>query len=228
MTGWSSWPNQFGLDHFDFADAYGEQKEHLCSQDLREFVEKYRLALDTGADFNPRLAFGSHSDADHIYNTPRAWFMARYFLPAPTSGRETTRTSPRRATTSPWSFVPEHKVTRGGCAVFAGFLLPGTPYNPYDKNAACKGKYPHHWACPTAMFAGLCRSAVICRRPFRVCSGCPWGAAALRRASGIRQRDGVPQILQRHNGNRLHGQHVLAQPAHCRADRRPLRERLVV
>ena len=33
-------PNQFGLDHFDFADAYGEQKEHLCSKDLREFVEK--------------------------------------------------------------------------------------------------------------------------------------------------------------------------------------------
>src|SRR5699024_8533888 len=64
-------PNQFGLDHFDFEDAYGEQKEHLCSQDLREFVEQYRLALDTGADFNPRLAFGSHSDADHTYNTPR-------------------------------------------------------------------------------------------------------------------------------------------------------------
>ena len=37
-------PNQFGLDHFDFADAYGEQKEHLCSQDLREFVEKYRIS----------------------------------------------------------------------------------------------------------------------------------------------------------------------------------------
>ena len=74
-------PNQFGLDHFDFEDAYGEKKENLCSEDLKAFVEKYHLALDMGTDFNPRLAFGSHSDSDHIYNTPRAWFMGRYFLP---------------------------------------------------------------------------------------------------------------------------------------------------
>ena len=33
-------PNQFGLDSFDFEDAYGKKKDHLCSEDLREFVEK--------------------------------------------------------------------------------------------------------------------------------------------------------------------------------------------
>ena len=30
---------------------------------------------------NPRDAFGSHDDADHVYNTPRAWFMERYLNP---------------------------------------------------------------------------------------------------------------------------------------------------
>ena len=29
-------PNQFGLDHFDFEDAYGAGKENLCSADLRQ------------------------------------------------------------------------------------------------------------------------------------------------------------------------------------------------
>src|SRR5699024_10624691 len=93
------------------ADAYGEQQEHLCSKDLREFVEQYRLALDTGADFNPRLAFGSHSDADHIYNTPRAWFMARYFLPRTYRWDRDSADFTPESNDIPWSFVPERKVT---------------------------------------------------------------------------------------------------------------------
>ena len=31
-------PNQLGMDAFDLEDAFGEQKEHLCSPDLREFI----------------------------------------------------------------------------------------------------------------------------------------------------------------------------------------------
>ena len=124
-----------------FADAYGEQKEHLCSQDLREFVEKHHLALDTGADFNPRLAFGSHSDADHIYNSPRAWFMARYFLPRTYKWEGDNADFTPESNDIPWSFVPEHKVTVEDVRYLLGSYYQGTPYNPYDKNAACKGKY---------------------------------------------------------------------------------------
>ena len=36
--------------------------------------------------FNPREAFGSRSDSDHVYNTPRAWYMQR-FLNHMTCGR---------------------------------------------------------------------------------------------------------------------------------------------
>ncbi len=215
-------PNQFGLDNFDFADAYGEGREHLCSADLQEFVKKHRLALDLtdtfnprldgegrehlcSADlqefvkkhrlaldltdtFNPRLAFGSHSDSDHIYNTPRAWFMARYFLPrtyrwegdqadfTPESDDIPWSFVPERKVTViyntprawfmaryflprtyrwegdqadftpesddiPWSFVPERKVTVEDVRYLLGSYYQGTPYNPYGRDAAQKGKY---------------------------------------------------------------------------------------
>ena len=50
----------------------------MCSADLKEFIETYHLDLSMDGDFNPRDAFGSHDDSDHVYNTPRAWFMERY------------------------------------------------------------------------------------------------------------------------------------------------------
>ena len=74
-------PNQFGLDHFDLEDALSTQKEYMCSKDLKEFIDKYHLDCNNDGKFNPRLIFGSHDDQDHVYNTCRAWYMARYFNP---------------------------------------------------------------------------------------------------------------------------------------------------
>ena len=34
-------PNQLGLDNFDLEDAFSDQKEFMCSKDLKEFIEKY-------------------------------------------------------------------------------------------------------------------------------------------------------------------------------------------
>ena len=36
-------PNQFGIDEFDLNDAFSEQKEHMCSSDLREFIAENHL-----------------------------------------------------------------------------------------------------------------------------------------------------------------------------------------
>ncbi|MRZ82571.1 C69 family dipeptidase, partial [Paeniclostridium sordellii] len=36
-------PNQLGIDDFDLADAFGEQREYLCSADLREFMATHHL-----------------------------------------------------------------------------------------------------------------------------------------------------------------------------------------
>lgn len=85
-------PNQLGIDEFDLDDALGEGRDFLCSADLREWMAANRLDLTLGAEglgadgvharFNPREAFGSHSDRDHVYNTCRAWYMQRCLNPS--------------------------------------------------------------------------------------------------------------------------------------------------
>ena len=82
-------PNQLGIDSFDLDDAEGAQAEHMCSADLRSWMAEHHLDLTLGAEdgkpasvFNPREAFGSHSDSDHVYNTPRAWYMQRCLNPS--------------------------------------------------------------------------------------------------------------------------------------------------
>ena len=59
-------PNQLGIDHFDLEDALSDQKEYMCSSDLKEFIEKNHLNLSMDGSLNPRDAFGSHDDADLI------------------------------------------------------------------------------------------------------------------------------------------------------------------
>ena len=134
-------PNQFGLDNFDFDDAYGAKKDNLCSADLKEFAEKYDLYTGSGDVFNPRLAFGSASDSDHIYNTPRAWYMARHFLENSFDFDSPNADYNPESNDIPWSFVPERKVTVEEVRYLLGSYYQGTPYNPYDSTAAKKGKY---------------------------------------------------------------------------------------
>ena len=135
-------PNQFGLDNFDFEDAYGAQKENICSADLKAFVEENHLytGLDT-QPFNPRLAFGSRTDADHVYDTPRSWFMARYFLERTYDWDSPNADFTPQSNDIPWSFVPERKVTVEDVRYLLGSYYQGTPYDPYDDTSAQKGKY---------------------------------------------------------------------------------------
>ena len=134
-------PNQFGLDRFDFEDAMGEQKENMCCADLKEFTEKYRLYTGRDGVFNPRLAFGSRTDSDHIYNTPRAWFMARYFLERSYRFDGEGADYTPESNDIPWTFVPEHKVTVEEVRYLLGSHYQGTCYDPYDAKASMKGKY---------------------------------------------------------------------------------------
>ena len=158
-------PNQFGLDRFDFADAYGEKKENLCSADLREFVEKHHLYTGRDGAFNPRLAFGSRSDSDHIYNTPRAWFMARYFLERSYKWDGDNADLTPESNDIPWTFVPERKVTVEDVRYLLGSHYQGTPYNPYDERAQFKGKYrtigvPNSDVCGIMQLRGYLPEAV--------------------------------------------------------------------
>ena len=94
-------PNQFAMDSFDFEDAFGEQKEHMCSADMREFMAENCLDLNQDGKMNPRAVFGSRSDMDHIYNTPVPGSWADIWPPASIAGTAPTRTLAPRATTFP-------------------------------------------------------------------------------------------------------------------------------
>ncbi len=134
-------PNQFGIDRFDFEDAYGEKKEFMCSADLKEFVEKNHLDCNTDDVFNPRNVFGSHSDSDHVYNTPRAWFMGRYFNPTTYKWDGSDADYTPESDNIPWSFVPEKKITVEEVKYILSSYYQGTPYNPYAKTSEKAGMY---------------------------------------------------------------------------------------
>lgn len=133
-------PNQFGLDRFDFDDAYGKQQENLCSKDLKEFVIKNNLCLNDGP-FNPRLAFGSHSDADHVYNTPRAWYMGRYLNNVDFKWDGPDANFTPESDNIPWSIKPSRKITIEDVKYILSSYYQGTPYNPYQKDNPLRGKY---------------------------------------------------------------------------------------
>ena len=136
-------PNQFGMDEFDFEDAYGDKQNHMCSSDLRFFIEENHLNLNINSPFNPRLAFGSHSDSDHVYNTPRAWFMARYLNPNSYTWEGPNANFTPLSDDIPWSLVPERKITVEDIKYLLSSHYQGTPYDPYAKfgDPSMRGAY---------------------------------------------------------------------------------------
>ena len=150
-------PNQFGMDEFDLADAIGAQNEFMCSADLPEFIEKYHLNVDnmervmlqniTETERNniicPRDIFGSHDDADHVYNTPRAWFMERTLNPnsAVWDGSDADFTPV--SDDIPWCMIPEKKITMEDVKYVLSSHYQGTPYDPYGNygDKSLRGAY---------------------------------------------------------------------------------------
>ena len=124
-------PNQFGMDEFDLNDAFGEQQAHLCSKDLREFIAENDLDLNQSGAFNPRDIFGSHRDMDHVYNTPRAWFMGRFLTPYSHRWDGPDAEFTPESDNIPWSLVPDRKVAVEDVHYLLSGHYQGTPYNPY-------------------------------------------------------------------------------------------------
>ncbi len=135
-------PNQFGMDSFDLEDAFGARKGHLCSSDLRTFIADNFLDLNQGGAFNPRNIFGSHRDMDHIYNTPRAWFMGRTLAPkAHRWDGENAEFTPESDDT-PWALIPDRKIAVEDVKALLSSHYQGTPYNPYSgQDTGKRGMY---------------------------------------------------------------------------------------
>lgn len=83
--------------------------------------------------FNPREAFGSRSDGDHVYNTPRAWYMQRFLNPHDVWEGPFADYTPE-SDDIPWARVPERKVTIEDVKYVLSAHYQGTPYDPYGKH----------------------------------------------------------------------------------------------
>src|SRR5574344_579778 len=141
-------PNQLGIDDFDLTDALGEQKENMCSKDLQHFISENHLDIandtnDSNHIINARNVFGSHDDADHVYNTPRAWFMERYFNPHASVWDGPAAEYTPASDTIPWCRVPERKITVEDVKYVLSSHFQGTPYDPYASygDPSVRGSY---------------------------------------------------------------------------------------
>ena len=142
-------PNQLGIDAFDLADAEGAQVECMASADLRAWMAEHHLDLtlrDEGepADvFNPREAFGSASDADHVYNTPRAWAMQRLLNPRSNLWDGPDADLRPEDDDIPWCRTPERKITMEDVKRALSLHYQGTPFDPYGRagSDATRGHY---------------------------------------------------------------------------------------
>ncbi len=135
-------PNQFGMDCFDLDDAFGKQEAHLCSKDLREFIGINHLNLNQDGVFNPRYIFGSRRDMDHVYNTPRAWFMGRYLTPDSHTWEGPNAEFLPESDNIPWSLRPDRKVAAEDVQYLLSGHYQGTPYNPYsNRDTGMRGMY---------------------------------------------------------------------------------------
>lgn len=113
-------PNQLGIDHFEF----NNPDEYLCSEDLKDFINKYHLDLTySNEHFNPRYAFGSQRDKDRHYNTPRAWMMQKFLNPE-------VEQDPR-SFAIPWCRKPYRKVTIEDIKYVLSSHYQDTIYDPY-------------------------------------------------------------------------------------------------
>ena len=131
-------PNEFCMTDFDLEDALGKKESHLCSADLKEFITENCLDQNQNGKFNPRDVFGSHSDQDHIYNTPRAWFMGRYFAPFSHTWDGPGAEFGPESDDIPWCLVPDRKVSPEDVKYVLSSHYQGTDYDPYTSRETGK------------------------------------------------------------------------------------------
>ncbi len=120
---------EFFDDPSDLDDDEVEAYEEYVG-DLIELIDDVREGMRTGEIFNPRDAFGSHSDSDHVYNTPRAWYMQRCLNPHDGWDGMDAAFTPE-SDDIPWSRVPERKVTIEDVKYVLSSHFQGTPYDCY-------------------------------------------------------------------------------------------------
>ena len=191
-------PNQFGMDDFDLKDAFGKKESHLCSGDLKDFIRENHLDLNRDGRFNPRNIFGSRRDMDHIYNTPRAWFMGRYLTPESHRWDGPDAEYNPESDNIPWCLVPDRKVAVEDVKYMLSGHYQGTPYDPYtSRDTGCRGMYRSIGINRTGV-TGICQIRPDVPEEIRgiewICFGSTTFGAALPVYTGVTR---IPDYLSR-------------------------------
>ena len=131
-------PNQMSMDTFDFSDAFGEQWEHMCSLDLIEFIRVNHLnpASDPAHPvIHPRRVFGTQSEKDQVYNTPRTWAVQRYLNPHAGPWNGTDPDYQPTSITLPFMRKPEWRITVEDIKRVLSDHYELTPFDPFARQA---------------------------------------------------------------------------------------------
>ena len=79
---------------------------------------------------------------DHVYNTPRAWFMGRYLTPLTHRWDGENAEFTPESNNIPWCLVPERKVAAEDVQYMLSGHYQGTPYDPYKgQDTGKRGMY---------------------------------------------------------------------------------------
>lgn len=148
--------NQLSLDYFDLKDAFGAQKNFMCSKDLIEWMKQHHLVPAVGAEdsygdvtpvakgkkkntalykgipatFNPRKTFGSDTWRDRVYNTPRVWYGMSLLNPSNDYFSDIPEFS-AQSPSLPWCRVPEARIQIEDIRNVMGAHYQNTPFDPY-------------------------------------------------------------------------------------------------
>lgn len=82
--------------------------------------------------FNPREAFGSHTEHDHVYNSPRAWYMQRTLSPHAEDWDAGAPGASPEADDLAWSRRPERLLTVEDVKDVLSSHYQGTVFDPYS------------------------------------------------------------------------------------------------
>ena len=69
-------PNQVCIETIDFSN----ERDFMWADGIQAFVDAHKLNPDREG-FNFRHIFGTSTEKDRVYNTPRAWFAQKYLNP---------------------------------------------------------------------------------------------------------------------------------------------------
>lgn len=116
-------PNQTLMQEVDVNDS----DNFLVATDLVDFVAQHHLNPTPG-QFNFREIFGTHSEADAYYNTPRTWYGQKLFNPE--IDQEPTSQD------MPFVRVPAKKLAIEDVEFFLSSHYNGTKYDPFGTFAS--------------------------------------------------------------------------------------------